>query len=72
MPAELGGPYAGRYAPPVELNWFDERLAAAYDATSQEMFEPAVLNPAVDFLAQLAEGGRRWNSASAPVASSCR
>jgi SAM-dependent methyltransferase len=32
-------------------------MAAAYDATSAVMFSPAVLDPAVDFLADLAGGG---------------
>ncbi len=36
---------------------FDEPVAASYDATSAEMFDPAVLDPAVDFLAGFAEGG---------------
>lgn len=36
---------------------FDERIAAAYDATSADRFDPAVLDPAVDFLAELAGGG---------------
>jgi SAM-dependent methyltransferase len=36
---------------------FDERIAAAYDATSPEMYEPAVLQPAVSFLADLAGRG---------------
>jgi SAM-dependent methyltransferase len=34
--------------------YFDERIAARYDASSTDMFEPAVLGPAVDFLADLA------------------
>lgn len=32
-------------------------IAAAYDATSAPMFDPAVLDPAVDLLAELAGGG---------------
>jgi hypothetical protein len=36
---------------------FDERIAARYDAMSADMFEPAVLEPAVRFLADLAGGG---------------
>ncbi len=31
--------------------YFDERIAAGYDANSTDMFDPAVLDPAVDFLA---------------------
>lgn len=37
--------------------YFDERIAAGYDADSADMFDPAVLGPAVDFLADLAAGG---------------
>jgi SAM-dependent methyltransferase len=36
---------------------FDERIAAGYDATSTDMYEPGVLEPAVDFLAGLAGAG---------------
>ncbi|MCU1465105.1 MAG: methyltransferase [Actinomycetia bacterium] len=36
---------------------FDERIAAGYDATSTDMYEPEVLEPAVDFLAGLAGAG---------------
>ncbi len=38
-------------------NYFDERIAAGYDANSADMFDPAVLDPAVDFLADLAGSG---------------
>jgi len=41
----------------VRKNYFDERVAARYDASSADMFEPAVLEPAVDFLAELAGSG---------------
>jgi SAM-dependent methyltransferase len=34
--------------------WFDEQVAAGYDEHSPEMFDPAVLGPTVDFLADLA------------------
>ncbi len=37
--------------------YFDERVAARYDASAADMFEPAVLEPAVDFLAELAGDG---------------
>jgi SAM-dependent methyltransferase len=37
--------------------YFDERVAARYDETSGEMFDPAELDPAVDFLAALAGNG---------------
>jgi SAM-dependent methyltransferase len=36
---------------------FDERIAAGYDATSTDMYEPEVLEPAVSFLAELAGTG---------------
>jgi SAM-dependent methyltransferase len=38
--------------------YFDERAAADYDDSSPEMFDPAVIEPTVDFLAQLAGDGR--------------
>jgi SAM-dependent methyltransferase len=40
--------------------YFDERVAARYDQSGElsEMFEPAVVNPVVDLLAELAGGGR--------------
>jgi SAM-dependent methyltransferase len=38
----------------VHPNYFDERVAATYDAASADMFAPDVLEPAVDFLAELA------------------
>jgi SAM-dependent methyltransferase len=37
--------------------YFDERIASTYDAMSSAMFDPAVLGPTVDFLADLADGG---------------
>ena len=37
--------------------YFDERIAKGYDAASTDMFEPAVVDPAVDFLADLAGDG---------------
>jgi SAM-dependent methyltransferase len=36
---------------------FGERVAARYDESSAEMFEPSVLDPTVDFLAELAGQG---------------
>jgi SAM-dependent methyltransferase len=39
-------------------DYFDEPVAATYDADSAEMFDPGVLGPAVDFLAELAGSGR--------------
>jgi len=38
--------------------YFDERVAARYDDPSSEMFDPAVVGPAVDLLAELAGSGR--------------
>jgi SAM-dependent methyltransferase len=38
--------------------YFDERVAAKYDDDSSELFDPEVLVPVVDFLAQLAGSGR--------------
>jgi SAM-dependent methyltransferase len=37
--------------------YFDERVAARYDEASAEMFDPAVVEPAVDLLVELARGG---------------
>ncbi len=38
--------------------YFGEPVAAAYDEESAEMFDPAVVDPAVEVLAALAGGGR--------------
>jgi hypothetical protein len=38
--------------------YFDEEIAATYDDDSAEMFDPATLDPVVDFLAELAGAGR--------------
>jgi SAM-dependent methyltransferase len=37
--------------------YFDERVAARYDESSAEMFDPAVVDPVVDFLAAIAGTG---------------
>jgi SAM-dependent methyltransferase len=37
---------------------WERELAEVYDVTTAELFEPAVLDPAVDFLAELAGRGR--------------
>jgi SAM-dependent methyltransferase len=42
---------------PGEDGYFDERVAATYDDDA-ELFDPAVVDPVVDFLAELAGGGR--------------
>jgi SAM-dependent methyltransferase len=41
-----------------EDGYFGERIAASYDESSGEMFERAVVQPAVDLLADLAGSGR--------------
>ncbi len=38
--------------------YFGERVAASYDESSAEMFEPGVVDPAAEVLAGLAGGGR--------------
>ena len=38
--------------------YFGERIAARYDESEAEMFDPAVVEPAVDFLVELAGEGR--------------
>ncbi|WP_392959020.1 class I SAM-dependent DNA methyltransferase [Streptomyces sp. LN245] len=38
--------------------YFGERVAAAYDESSGDMFEPGVIDATADFLAELAAGGR--------------
>ena len=46
---------------PGEDGYFDERVAARYDDDEDEVggvFDPAVVGPAVDFLAELAGSGR--------------
>jgi SAM-dependent methyltransferase len=39
-------------------DYFDEDVAATYDEDSSDRFDPSVLNPTVDFLADLAGSGR--------------
>ena len=56
-------PHSGRevrrYIRPVqEDGYFDERVAARYDEAAAELFDPAVVDPAVDFLVELAGSGR--------------
>jgi SAM-dependent methyltransferase len=41
-----------------EDGYFDEPVAARYDETSGDMFAPEVVDPAVEFLAELAGSGR--------------
>ena len=40
-----------------EDGYFDEHVAATYDRDAAEKFEPSALDPAVEFLAELAGGG---------------
>jgi SAM-dependent methyltransferase len=42
---------------PVPENYFDERIAKGYDAKWANLAEPAVVDPAVNFLAELAGTG---------------
>jgi SAM-dependent methyltransferase len=37
--------------------YFDERVAARYDESAAEMFDPAVVDPVIDFLVELAGSG---------------
>jgi hypothetical protein len=41
----------------VDEGYFGERVAAIYDELSADMFDPAVVDPAVDMLAELAGDG---------------
>jgi SAM-dependent methyltransferase len=41
----------------VPEDYFGEHVAARYDESSADMFDPAVVGPAVDFLADLADKG---------------
>jgi 2-polyprenyl-3-methyl-5-hydroxy-6-metoxy-1,4-benzoquinol methylase len=41
----------------VPTNYFDERIARSYEAKWPELFEPATVDPVVDFLAELAGSG---------------
>jgi len=41
----------------VPENYFDERIARSYEAKWPELFEPAVVNPTVNFLSDLAGAG---------------
>jgi SAM-dependent methyltransferase len=41
-----------------EDGYFDEPVAARYDESSADMFDPEVVDPVVEFLAELAGGGR--------------
>jgi SAM-dependent methyltransferase len=43
--------------PTMPTNYFGERIAERYDKTSADMFDPATVDPVVDFLAELASDG---------------
>ncbi len=43
---------------PGDDGYFDERIAARYDESSAEMFDPAVIDPVIDLLVALAGRGR--------------
>ena len=43
---------------PGRDGYFDEHVAARYDESSADMFDPEVVGPAVDLLAELAGNGR--------------
>jgi len=49
---------SGDLRPVGEDGYFDEPIAARYDESSADMFDPAVVDPVVDFLANLAGDGR--------------
>jgi SAM-dependent methyltransferase len=38
--------------------YFDEQIAARYDESAAEMFDPAVVDPVIDFLVEIAGSGR--------------
>jgi SAM-dependent methyltransferase len=41
-----------------DYGYFDERVAARYDESEAEMFDPAVVNPVIDLLVEIAGSGR--------------
>ena len=45
------------HAAPVPENYFDEPIATTYEAKWPELFDPAIVDPVVSFLAELAGGG---------------
>lgn len=47
----------GCHSAPVPENYFDEGIATTYEAKWPHLFDPAVVEPAVDFLAERAGGG---------------
>jgi hypothetical protein len=55
-PLQPGG--CGGIVRPMPKDYFDEPIASRYDADSALMFDPAIVDPAVAFLADLAGVGR--------------
>lgn len=53
-------------------NYFGERIAERYDESAADMFEPAQVDPVVDFLSNSLRTGPLSSSESAPVGSPCR
>jgi SAM-dependent methyltransferase len=53
-------PYASLQPRSVPEDYFGEEIAARYDASAEQdpMFSPEAINPVVDFLVELAQGGR--------------
>jgi SAM-dependent methyltransferase len=49
---------ACRFVTVPDDGYFDERIAARYDESASEMFAPAVVEPVVDFLTEIAGSGR--------------
>ena len=52
--------------------YFDERIARSYEARWPELFEPTVVDPAVNLLNDLSRTGAALNSASVPGGSRYR
>jgi SAM-dependent methyltransferase len=57
-PVGPAGSRSGIVSAMTSSDLWDSETAERYDETSAEMFDPAVLDPAVDFLARLAGDGR--------------
>ena len=58
MSAPPPRPPDGELRPPGEDGYFDEGVAATYDEDVADLFDPAVVGPTVEFLAELAGDGR--------------
>jgi hypothetical protein len=55
--ASLGSPRLCHDPAVIDETW-NERAAAGYDEDSADMYAPEILGPTIDFLADLAPGGR--------------